>query len=125
MSQREDGAWHWLKWGDEWTVGRWEADLGCWNVAPLKGDITGGLQSPDFFAEVGLRFEREDWRCGTCSYWRKPAHSPWEECGSCQNEQVNDRARNLCYDRYDDGLVTDGDFGCRFWSRKPLAEQTS
>lgn len=75
--------------------------------------------------EAGVPDPGEEWRCGTCAYWRKPLPERLANCGRCTNIDVMERVmrRNL-QPLMDDNYVYK-DFGCRFWSRKPLEDNAS
>jgi hypothetical protein len=67
----------------------------------------------------------EDWRCGTCAYWRKLPTEPTCSDGRCLNEEAMARISWRFKETLLDCGVTYEDFGCRFWSAKPLEDKAS
>jgi hypothetical protein len=64
----------------------------------------------------------EGWRCGTCAYWEKEADTEGGPLMVCANQEavVRRRMSSGASCRF-----VARDYGCRFWSAKPLAEQAS
>jgi hypothetical protein len=64
----------------------------------------------------------EDWRCGTCAYWRKTKAWPAFDVGWCHSSEANGRRLYQIGKRVGFSCLTSRDYGCRWFEAKPLED---